>query len=459
MATTAEILGHYAAELRYDQLPSEVVEQAKALIMDSVACTVGGHVLPPGQLILDMAREMGGAGNVHVAGTRLSLPMPWAVYANSYLSNVLDYDDVHPVTGHPGATITPPALALVQSNPCSGGEFVAAVVASYEVAMRIGTAIRASPAQSRRVVGFATWQVFGSALVTARLMRLDGRETANALAVAATNAPVPFVRKSGRHERPYAWVKNNYGWTAMGGYLAAWQAARGFRGNLTIFDGDTGFWRMAGSDQCNPQDFTDGLGQAFQILQVALKPYPICRHIHAALDALLEIMSAHNLRGPDVAGVEVYGSPAVAEDFMVYRPADIVDAQFSLPWAMAMILLGRKPGYAWLDSACLQDAEVERMGRKVVAFGGQPVEKQARADWPVRVLVQSSDGRRYEAHVDTPRGQPSHPLSVQERWDKFMELSTPVLGGERSRILAERIAGLDEEAELDWLVELTTPPG
>jgi 2-methylcitrate dehydratase PrpD len=456
--TTAETLGAYTARLRFDDLPAEIVSQAKALVLDSLGCTLGGHVLPPGQLILDMVQSMGGRGRVRVAGTSIRLPTPWAVYANAYLSNVLDFDDVHPVTGHPGATIIPPALALAQEYPCSGREFIAAIVASYEVVMRIGNAIQATPEQSQRVVGFATWQIFGASTVAAKLMRQDERTTANTLAVAATHAPVPFVRKSGRHDRPYAWVKNNYGWTAMGGYLAAWQSSQGFRGNLTVFDGDTGFWRMAGSDRCMPEQFVEGLGETYQITQVGLKPYPMCRHMHAAIDTLDIVMKQQNLRGAEIARVEVYGSPSLAEDFIVYRPVDIIDAQFSLPWAMAMILLDRKPGYAWLDPSLLADPAVEQQARKVVAFVEQPLASQARADWPARVVVRCNDGRVYERGVSTPLGHECNPLSPQQRLAKFLDLRTPVLGSERSRSLADRIVSLDHARDLAWLARWITPP-
>jgi len=455
METTIIKLARFATNLDCSELPESVVEKAKILVLDSLGCTIGGWFLPPGRIMLDWIREVGGTGQIRIAGTSVKTSMPWAIYANSYSSNLLDYDDVHPVAGHPGCTVVPPSLALIQGKGCSGKELLTAVVVAYEVGMRIGHAIKPTPERAERVVGFATWQIFCSALVASRLMALDEIRTAHALALAATNAVVPFVRKSGRHERPYAWVKNNYGWTALGGYLAASQAACGVRGNLTILDGPRGFWIMAGSDRCDFETFIANLGETYQMLNVALKPYPACRHIHTALDALDEILRSHDLIGEDVARVEVTGPPALQRDFMILEPVDAIDAQFSLPVMMAMVLLRVPPGYGWLDEEAIRSDPVRRQTEKVVATTIDPSAAVLTADWPASVQVKTTTGERFECRSTIARGHPERPMSVDEIVSKFLGLVEPTIGAGRARELAERILALERESDLHWLVEMT----
>jgi 2-methylcitrate dehydratase PrpD len=459
METLVEQLAQFSTRLRYQDLPKEVVDKAKLLFLDSLGCTIGAWQLTPGVLVLEIAQRLGGNGHVRVMGSNVKLPLPWCIYANSYGGNLLDFDDVYPlgVGGHPGATIIPPLLALIQNRNVTGKELITTIVAAYEVGMRIAEAIAPSFERSQQVIGFATWQIFASVLVASRILKLDSIKTAHALAIAGTRAVVPYVRKSGRHERPYAWVKNNYGWTALGGYLSAEEALSGFRGNLTLLDGPKGFWLMAGSDRCQEVKFTESLGETFKILDVGIKPYPCCRHIHTALDSLWQILQENPIKPDEVEKIEVLGSPALAEDFIVPEPVDVIDAEFSLSYNMAMMLLGFEPGYSWLDSNRICDPEVIRVARKVQALVVEPASVQTKVDWPVRVKVYLQDNRTFEATVHVPRGHADRPLTIEEQRRKFIHLTQAIIGDICSDRVQKQVMQLEEEINLNWLEEQTKP--
>ncbi|MFC2029039.1 MmgE/PrpD family protein [Chloroflexota bacterium] len=457
METYTEKLAQFAIQLKYKDIPKEVVKKAKLLILDSLGCTVGAWQLVPGEVVLETAQELGGNGPFRVVGSNVKLPLSWTIFANSYGGNLLDFDDVHPIAGHPGATIIPPALALIQNRNITGKELITTIVAAYEIGMRIANAIAPSSERSQDIIGFATWQIFTSALVAARLLKLTSIQTAHALAIAGTRAVVPYVRKSGRHERPYAWVKNNYGWTALGGYLSVEQASRGFRGNLTLLNGSKGFWLMAGSDNCQEEKYTEGLSETFKILDVGIKPYPTCRHIHTALDALWQILREHPINPDEIRNIVVFGSPALVEDFIVPEPVDVIDAQFSLSYTMALMLLGYKSGYPWLNSDRIHDPEVIKIAKKIQARVDQPASVQAHADWPVRVKVYLKGNETFEEQVLIPRGHPDRPLTIDEQYSKYKHLSFPVIGEINSEKVLKKIMNLEDEKGLIWFEELTKP--
>ncbi|MFQ5854076.1 MAG: MmgE/PrpD family protein [Anaerolineae bacterium] len=455
MSGTIDKLASYAVGLHFQDLPPRIVRQAMQSILDSVGCMVGGSRMTPSQVVL---KTLGGLttaiGECTVVGTPWRAPLPWAVYANAYFSNALDFDDTHELIGHPGATIVPPAISLAEDLNASGRDLLTAVVAGYEISVRIGMATKPSPEQGALVIGFSTWQIFGAATVAAKLLGLNTNQFAHALAIAATNASVPFVRKSGRKERPYAWVKNNYGWASMGGLVAAQLAAQGFRGNLTILDGDNGFWRMAGSDQCDWAAFTDGLGSRYVIEEVAFKPYPACRHTHSTIDAITELMTQERLTPSTVREITVESDSQLIQDFMVDVPDDIIDAQFSVPYVAAMAVLGKTPGYDWLNTANLTDDEVLSVASRVRGVSGTEFRSSDGVGRRVRVALTTAGGQQHVVSVDVPSGDPEAPLSDDALATKFEVLTSPILGHEKSQALRAQINALENAHNSDWIPTL-----
>lgn len=149
--TTCEELAKLATSVALCQLPERVIIKTKDLILDSLGCMIGGTHLGQGQSIIDMFGDMGGAPESTVVGMPTKVPALHAAYANSYLANLLDYDDV--CNGHPGATTIPPALATGEMVKASGRDFIEAVVVGYEVGIRLSQAMMRFPTRDQIVSG------------------------------------------------------------------------------------------------------------------------------------------------------------------------------------------------------------------------------------------------------------------------------------------------------------------
>ncbi len=247
-------------------------------------------------------------------------------------------------------------------------------------------------------------------------------------------------------------LKNNFGWAALGGVLGALFAAEGFDANHEILEGETGFWVMASSERCDFTVLTEGLGSTYGILDTSFKPYPCCRFTHSALDAVNHIVRSADIRADEVRRVSICSSSKIRV-FADYRPQSFIDAEFSLPYLVAMLLLREPPGYGWLETDRWRDPAVLSIADRVrLAVDPEAEVDLARGYMRARVCVELEDGRVEEGEATYPRGDPRNPLSASELQQKFVGLAEPVIG----RMMAGQLDSLiDRLDEVPDVAELT----
>ncbi len=316
------------------------------------------------RIMAGFSADVSGSGAQQTAGW----PKPdcgTAALVYATLINALDYDDIYK-KGHLGATVMSAALALADRIDCSGADLIEAVVVGYEVSGRVGMSLTQSTPR-KTLHGHGTWQTMGAAATAAKLLRLNVRQTAHAIAIAAANAPVASVMKTVYGASP-SMAKNNFGAAAQVGVNAAFLARRGFEGPLDIFEGETGFWRMFGADGCDSDKLTKGLGDLYEIREVGFKPYSCCRIIQSSIEAAVELFRRAEIdpRGPGCQNILVSAPAIVCEaPFNNPRPNDMWAAQFSAPYTIALALLGVEPGAGWFTQQRLSDPELNALAGKI----------------------------------------------------------------------------------------------
>jgi len=449
---TAALAG-FASRLTLDEVPPPVLRAVKRLLLDHLGCAAGGSRTPLAQAAAGVAAADGGSAATVIGTHRRAAPGP-AAFANAMSANALDYDDTG-ATGHPGATVIPAALALAEAEGRSGADLLAAVVVGYEVGARILAGVQPSWERRVEVYGSGTVQTFGAVAAAARLLGLDAGATRCAFGLAGAFAPLPHEAKFGWDEERLSWIKDNVAWPAEGAVRAARLAARGFRATGTILDGERGLWRMMGSDRCDAGRMVRGLGSDWEILGLSLKPYPCCRWLHSTLDATRELVSRHGLRPDAVRRVTVRSIEAFPLWFHGRRPATMVDAEFSAPHAVAMVLLDR-PRAGWWQAANRTDpAVLDLMDR--VALETDPA---AQATWvtvrhsariPATVAIETPGGTVEQARRHA-RGGADEPLADAEVEQKFRELAEPVVGATAAARIEEYV---DKLEALDAVAPLT----
>jgi len=439
--------------LRYEDLPPNVVETAKLCLLDSLGCGLAGHRTELGRIILEQVKEMGGARQATLLGDGTKVPCAQAAFANSAMTNALDYDETFENLGHPGSTLIPAAMAVGEHLGVSGRKLIEAMVAAYEVSIRIGASIQPSPERWREVWFVGTWHTFGAVAAAGKLLGLDSMQLANAFGIAGATSPVPTGGPNAWGPRPQTWVKEPTAWPAHAGVLAAQLAKRGFRGNRAVLDGEHGFWRMAGSDHCDFDAMVEGLGQVYKISDISFKPYPSCRWIHSTLDAVKELVERNRLSPEQVKQIIVRSFPQHVTDLTDYEPVTLVDAEMSTPYGIAMVLMGVKPGPIWFDDRNLRDPNVLSLTKRVTVEIDDEATRIFFDDHRMvsTVEIWTQDGLKMTARKEYAKGDPKYPMSKDELLEKFRALATQILAGNKVKKLVRIVQAIENSSDISHL--------
>jgi 2-methylcitrate dehydratase PrpD len=459
MANITRQLATFVAGLRYEDLPSDVTERAKRLILDITGIIVrarnGAESTPS---LMAAVEKLGLAnGKCSVMGDAKSYAPTAAALINGTLAHSLDFDDTHAEGSlHSSAPIVPAALAAAEMNDASGKELIAAVVAGYEVQIRLSLALNPTAHYNQGFHPTATCGVFGAAAAAAKLMGLDvdGIQDAFGIALSQSAGSMEFLVDG-------SWTKRSHvGQAAQNGLICAALAAEGFKGPKEAFEGRYGLFHSH-SPKSEPGKAVAQLGQAWETMRLAVKPYPSCRYSHAAIDGILSLMKEHQFTADDVEEVEI-GLPQTGWN-IIGGPQDktvvenVVDGQFSMPFCAAIAL--REGGFVWDDYAKhLKDNATKALTKKVRAV----VDKRAETEFPANmsgtVRIKTSKGE-FETFVVVPRGEPSNFLKDSEFRDKFDGLCAPYLGQEQVNRLADSLLALEQANSVSAIMALSQSGG
>src|SRR5437879_12919184 len=441
MAHETVQLSEYAAGLRYEDLPPEVIACAKDCIIDTVAACICGSGLPWSRIVIEYAERTGPGGASRILGAGSVVQAPAAALANGALAHAFELDALtRPGAGaHPGATVLPPALAVAQQAEvnATGRDLIAAFVAGNEVMIRIGRAT----GHTNEARGFhapGTTGPCGAALACGHLLGLDAAGMANALGLAGSLAGglLEFAKGDG------GMVKRlHLGRASKAGVLAASLAASGFTGPRTVLEGQFGFLRVF-CTEFEVAELTKGLGRDFVTLSTVLKRYPVHATAHAAVRAVRDLQTEHGFTGGDVEAITVTGNQRMVERHAIAEPADLMLAQYSIPFCVALALHREARDPESSDESALTDQHISALTRRVRIV---PEVESGHGAMGSTVSITRSDGRRFEKHVESGLLEPG------ELPDKFTRLTRGALGESGAARLFARLQKLEGETSLDWL--------
>jgi 2-methylcitrate dehydratase PrpD len=439
MAEETVQLARYAAGLRYEDLPAEVVACARDCITDTVAAAICGSDKPWSRIVIDYARHTGPGGKSRILGARgAPVQAPAAALANGALAHAFELDSLtRPGAGaHPGATVLPPALAVAQERGAAGRDLIAAFVAGNEVMIRIGRAT----GHTNEARGFhapGTTGPFGAAVAAGHLMGLDATRMTSAIGIAGSLAGglLEFAKGDG------GMVKRlHLGRASEAGVLAASLAQSGFTGPRTVIEGEFGFLRVF-CTRWDEAELTRRLGEDFVTLSTVLKRYPLHATAHAPVKAVRELQAEYGFTGNAVAAVTVTGNARMVERHNIAEPADLMLAQYSIPFCVALALYREARDPESFDETALADLRIRALCRRVSLVrdgdGGDGAMGST-------VTIELADGRRFERRAEGGM------LAPDELADKFTRLTRRVLGDAGAAML-QRLQALDREENLDWI--------
>ena len=438
MAGETVALAGYAAALRYDDLPAEVVACAKDAIIDTVAACICGADKPWSRIVTRYAERTGPGGRSHILGHGGAVQAPSAALANGALAHAFELDSLtRPGAGaHPGATVLPPALAVAQERGAGGRALIAAFVAGNEVMIRIGRAT----GHTNEARGFhapGTTGPFGGAVAAGHVLGLDAGMMTNALGIAGSlcGGLLEFARGDGGTVK-----RLHLGRASEAGVLAASLAQDGFAGPRTVIEGQFGFLRVF-CTAWDEAELTRGLGDEFVVMTTVLKRYPCHATAHPAVRAVGELQAEHGFAASDVAAVTVTGSDRMVERHNIDEPADLMLAQYSIPFCVAVALYRDPRNPESFDDDALADPQVRALTRRIRVV---PEAGGGHGGIGSTVTMELAGGRRLQRTVADGM------LPRADLGDKFHRLTRRTLG-DRAMVLYERLQGLEREDSLEWL--------
>lgn len=442
MTTASRTLAEFAISLRFEDIPAQVVERAKTCMIDVIGGAVYGSTMPWSRMILAYAQRNGAAGKCNVFGTDARLQPPSAALANGAFAHAFELDSMcQPSVGsHPGAALTPTALAVAQDRSKSGKDLITAFVAGCEVMYRIGAAAH----HSSELLGFhapGLLGVFGGAATASRLMGLDAGQMANAMGISGSlcSGLLEFSKSGGGMVKCLHLGRSN-----EGAIVAASLAADGYTGPPAIIEGKFGFLRVFGRDPDEAR-LTEGLGSVWHTMTTTLKCYACHSTSHVPVTAALALKEKHRISGEDIESIRVAGSEKLVSHHAIHEPQDIAMAQYSAPFNVALTFFRNPKDPAVFCMESVNHPGIRALCRKVTLELYENATKGNKL--ASRVTVRMRDGREFVEALEYYPGMPQRPFTVEQLREKF-NILTAALPQERRQRFFEQFLALETAANV-----------
>lgn len=443
-----QTLARYARNLRYRDIPAEVIERAKACMLDTLAVCVYGATKPWSKTVAEFVRNGGSKGKASVLGTQLKASPERATLANGTMAHAFELDNVRqPGSGvHPGATAFLPAFAMAEQAGASGKELLTAFVASCEVLSRIGVA--AGNSLERR--GFhapGLTGTFGGAIAAGKLLRLNEKQLVNAMGIAGSYS-AGLIEFSQCQEG--AMIKRlHLGKAGEGGVTAALLARQGFAGPESVLEGKFGFCKSF-SDSPDLGYLTHRLGEQWESMNIAIKRCAVHINAHAPIEALEELRREQGFKAGDIRAITIGGIEKLVTHHANFQPSDLMMAQYSIPFCVALSAYYDPTVPANITERRLKDKNILALMPKIRLEVDHEIETQ-NWDRAARVTVELGGGRRHSKLVIHFKGTPHNPLSGAEVEAKAAKLTRGIIGEGQLARLVDAVKRLEKVADVSAL--------
>ncbi len=443
---TDELAAFCINELSYEDLPDDVVLRAKEFLMDSVGIAICAADYDSSDAVhraVESLNPSDGTSTVWATGEQYSAE--YAAFLNGTFVHTPEIDDTHSEgVIHPAASVIPAAVAVGEREGASGKAVVTGIVGGYEVAVRLAVAL---PARDHAEKGFhptATCGVFGATAAAAITAGLSAEELTNAFGV-----NISQTAGSRQWKENSAWTKRIHpGMAAKNAILATALAANGFNGSADALNGHDGFLNVYGKNP-DASRLTDTLGDEYKITESGIKPFSCCRYFHTPIDVTLEAVTEHDITPDEITEIHLYGSKPVLDltqpEDRKKRPSNLVDAQFSPYYAVAVAITDRAALVDQYDPERFTYPEIQSLIDKTTVHEDESMTARHPKEWPARIEI-TTERDTFTAEASLPPGDPDKRLSTEELAEKFRTITA--LSPDTQNEIIDTILTIDD-ASLD----------
>ena len=426
---------------------------ARRHLLDTVGVMIagaGGEVATRTEAMLSAVRP---GGRVPVPGRARRADILDAAFLGGTAAHGIEFDDGYRQGSvHPGCVVVPVLLALGHEHHVSGEALIEALVAGYEAEIAIGRACHPDLRQ-RGFHPAAAVGVFGSTMAAGKLRRLAATELAHALGIAASSAAglFAFVNGGADIKRLHA------GHAAREGLQAALLAEQGIEGPPAVIETHDGFMQAFAFGRADRARAVMLPPEApFGITDCYIKPYPCCRHIQPAVEALIGLLRDKQIATDEVERIDV-ATYRIAAEHAETGWGDFASAQLSFPYLMAVALKFRTVKLEHFDAAVRRNPWFAACARKLNVSAPPEIDRRYPQLRPARVTVTTARGV-FSRQADEALGSRIVPLDDAGLRAKFLEVVGPVLGAGRAHELAKQLWSIDEIPDVAPLTERMAKP-
>jgi len=452
------VLANYVAKARYEDLPKEVIDLTKTIILGIVGAIFAGAHNKGCKELVEQIKEWGGEEESTILVYGGKVPACNAAMLSSAMARASNLDDAT-ITGlHIGACSFPTALAMAEFvGGCSGKEFLTSLVVGSEIAARINSQCVYGGFDPTGVCG-----IFATAAIAGKIIGLDLKEMWNALALA-------FVRGGGSFQ---AIVDNSIGariisgFVCQGGITCAQLAKKNVNGPQNFLEGIYGYFHFYTQDGFDAQLVVEGLGERYEISKTLFKQYPSCATTSGCTQAILELIEEKDITPEGVSGITVKVTPRshrLVGGAFVLGDNPAVSGKYSIEYCVANALLRKSSKLQDFDESSVSDPPIMELIKKVHPIADSTLGSKCSHETDVEVKMKS--GAVYHKRVDIPQGYPENPLSKEQHLVRFRDcikyaedsMSKPLSSGNIEKIIWQ-INHLERMEDVCSIVPLLLSP-
>lgn len=449
MTTVAENLAHFAHSLRFEDLPEEVIHEAKRRIIDSLGCALGAFDERPVSIARSLALDVPNPHGCTIVGMDYKTSPEMATFANGIMIRYLDYNDTYLSLepAHPSDNLAA-ALAVAEAEGLGGRDLIEALMVGYEVQCRL------CDAASLRARGWdhVTYGALSTALAAGKLLRLTKAELVHALGLAGV--PNVALRQT-RVGELSMWKGCAFANAARNGVFAALLAGRGMTGPAPLFEGEKGFFNLVSGP------FTlralGGKESSFKILESYIKFYPAEYHAQTAIEAALQLRRKIDSID-EIVGIKLETFDAcvdiIANEPEKWRPSTRETADHSLPYCVAVALVDGEVALKSFAPERLSDPKLAALMEKIRVNRNPEMTAQYPRAMPNEIRITLKSEKVIQATVSHALGHPENPMTDDEVEAKFRRLAQPVLSDARIDGIIAQLWKLEETTDLGSLLRL-----
>jgi 2-methylcitrate dehydratase PrpD len=440
----------FIENVTYADLPAEALRIGRRCMVDTLGLYLAGASEPTVRLLVEDALETGGkADALLLSAGKTKVPAALAARVLGTAGHAHDWDDtqvshdpqhVYGLLTHPSVPPLTAALVMAQRLPQADGKaLMLAFQTGFEFECKVSEWMK--PRHYRRGHhSSGTVGTFGAAAAAAKMLGLKGERLAHAIGIAASLA-AGIRCNFGTMTKPL-----HVGRAAENGVTAALLAARGFTADPTALDGPWGFFAVMG-EGADEEKLAQGFGKTYTIVDpgVSIKPYPSGIVTHQAMDAMLRLVTTHDVKPEQVAAVRFYAGKNILEPIRYALATNHLQAKFSMQALLAMIILKRRAGHHEFEDAFVGGPAMQDMQRRIQTINDPEIDARGYDRIRSRCEVDTQDGGTFVEWADERyRDGPLNPISDADLEAKFRICAEGTIGRAAEDELLAVVAGLDK---------------